>query len=680
MLASELDIHTLKDLLYYFPYKYIDRSVIFKINQLSEGMPYVQLRGQIIDIEEKGEGGRHRLEALFTDGTGYIRLVWFAGIKFTRKSLKFNTTYLLLGKPTVFNGGFNISHPELEIVTPSKQLDNITKLHPIYHTTDRMKRSGFNSKVINQLITDIFNRMTDIKIPETLPDYLIKEYNLVSLDEAIRTIHNPKSMEDLPRVEYRHKFEELFFLQLNILHYTNQRNNKYKGLLFSKVGKKFNDFYKNILPFELTDAQKRVIKEIHNDLRSGNQMNRLLQGDVGSGKTIVALLTILLAIDNGFQAAIIAPTEILAEQHFVAFSRMLKSTDIKIALLTGLVKGKKRQKLFEDLKSGEINILVGTHAVLEDNVMFNNLGLSVIDEQHRFGVKQRSKMWQKNVNPPHILVMTATPIPRTLAMTVYGDLDVSIIDELPKGRKPIQTFHIYEEASNKIVELVNREVAIGHQVYFVYPLIKESEKIDLRDLEQGFENICKSFPNFNVGKLHGKMKDDEKNIIMQKFQNKELHILVSTTVIEVGVDVPNASVMVIVNANRFGLAQLHQLRGRVGRGAEQSYCVLVTPYQLAEATHKRMEIMTDTTNGFVIAEEDLKLRGPGDLEGTQQSGMLFNLKIAHLVRDHDILETARQAAQKVINIDPNGTISQNASMWKRLSELRKTNIDWSSIS
>jgi len=480
--------------------------------------------------------------------------------------------------------------------------------------------------------------------------------------------------------QYRHKFEELFFLQLSILSFAQKRNGKYRGFIFNKVGDLFRRFYAEVLPFQLTDAQKRVMQDIRNDLVSGRQMNRLLQGDVGSGKTVVAIMTMLLAIDNGYQACIMAPTEILAEQHHASISRMLSQLGLRVELLTGVVKGKRREAILAGLNSGEVNIIVGTHALLEDPVQFRNLGCAIIDEQHRFGVEQRSRLWRKNTNPPHILVMTATPIPRTLAMTVYGDLDVSIIDQLPPGRKPIKTVHIYEQRSDQLAQLISREVSAGHQVYIVYPLIKESEKSDMRDLEQGFDTICSTFPDLRVGKLHGKMRDQDKNEIMQLFLARKLDILVSTTVIEVGVDVPNASVMAIINADRFGLAQLHQLRGRVGRGAEQSYCVLVTGYKLADNTRKRMEIMVSTTDGFVIAEEDLKLRGPGDIEGTQQSGLFFNLKIANLVRDNEILETARKAAADLLETDPDRHLPQNQPTWQRLAQLRNPAVDWSSIS
>ena len=543
-----------------------------------------------------------------------------------------------------------------------------------------MKRQNINSRFIEKLVLEVFRQLGNERVPDTLSDELRMQYNLIPLHDALRRVHLPANMQEVPMAQYRLKFEELFFLQLGILSFARKRNGKYRGFVFSRVGELFRRFYSEVLPFQLTDAQKRVMQEIRNDLVSGQQMNRLLQGAVGSGKTVVALMTMLLAIDNGFQACIMAPTEILAEQHYATISRFLAPLGVSIELLTGIVKGKRRTKILTDLASGDLKVIVGTHALLEDNVQFRNLGCAIIDEQHRFGVEQRAKLWRKNTNPPHILVMTATPIPRTLAMTVYGDLDVSIIDQLPPGRKPIKTVHIYEQRQEHLEQLIRREVADGHQVYVVYPLIKESEKMDLRDLEQGFSELCDTFPDLRIGKLHGKMRDQDKNEIMQLFLDRKLDILVSTTVIEVGVDVPNASVMAIINADRFGLAQLHQLRGRVGRGAEQSWCVLVTDYKLADTTRKRMEIMVSTTDGFVIAEEDLRLRGPGDIEGTQQSGLFLNLKMANLVRDNAILESAREAAIHLLDTDPDRNLPDNAPTWQHLAQLRATPVDWSSIS
>ncbi|MCH5178483.1 MAG: ATP-dependent DNA helicase RecG [Prevotellaceae bacterium] len=679
-LAAELDIRNVRDLLFYFPYRYIDRSTIYTVNQLREDMPYVQLRGRISDISELGVGRSRRLEANFADDTGIVRLVWFAGISYLKKTLRKEADYLLLGKPVLFNTAFSISHPELELITSESVQSEMLGLHPVYHTTEKMKRQNLTSRFIEKLVVEVFRQLGTQRVADTLSDELRLQYQLLPLHDALQRIHLPANMQEVPMAQYRHKFEELFFLQLGILSFARKREGKYRGFIFNKVGRLFHRFYNDILPFQLTDAQKRVMQEIRNDLVSGRQMNRLLQGDVGSGKTIVAIMTMLLAIDNGYQACLMAPTEILAEQHYVSVSRIMGQLGLHVELLTGIVKGKRREAILNALQGGEINVLVGTHALIEAPVRFRNLGCAVIDEQHRFGVEQRAKLWRKNTNPPHILVMTATPIPRTLAMTVYGDLDISIINQLPPGRKPIKTVHLYEERNESLVQLIRHEVNAGHQAYVVYPLIKESEKSDLRDLEQGFDTMCATFPDLRIGKLHGKMKDKDKNEIMQLFLSHQLDILVSTTVIEVGVDVPNASVMAIVNADRFGLAQLHQLRGRVGRGAEQSYCALMTGMKMSDNTRKRMEIMVSTTDGFVIAEEDLRLRGPGDIEGTQQSGLFLNLKVASLTRDSEIMESARQAASNLLDADPDRHLPQNQPIWTRLAQLRKTNVDWSAIS
>lgn len=680
LLASELNVHNVRDLLLYFPYKYIDRSIVYTINQLTENLPYIQLRGRISNVMEEGIGRTRRLKATFSDNTGSVSLVWFAGINYLKKTLKKNTDYLLLGKPTLFNFSYSFSHPELEEITNESKQSKLIGLHPIYHTTEKMKRMNVTSKFIEKMITDVFRQLGNERIVETLPDNIRLSNHLMPLHEAIRCIHLPQNMQEVPKSQYRHKFEELFFLQLSILNFARKRKGKSRGFIFNKVGELFMRFYREVLPFQLTNAQKRVMHEIRHDLVGGQQMNRLVQGDVGSGKTIVAVMTMLLALDNGYQACLMAPTEILAEQHHKSISKILNPLGVRVELLTGIVKGKRRKTILEELQNNEVKIVVGTHALLEDAVVFQNLGCAVIDEQHRFGVEQRSRLWRKNYNPPHILVMTATPIPRTLAMTVYGDLDVSIIDELPPGRKPIRTYHIYEQRIERAENLIRQEITKGHQAYIVYPLIKESEKLDLRNLEQGFETICNTFPDLRIGKLHGKMKEADKNNVMQQFVNGQLHVLVSTTVIEVGVDVPNSSVMLIMNSDRFGLAQLHQLRGRVGRGAEQSFCILVTGNQMAENTRKRMEIMVQTTDGFVIAEEDLKLRGPGDIEGTQQSGLFFNLKMASLTHDNDILESARQAAILLLDTDPNHNKPQNSATWQRLHQLHDTTVDWSSIS
>ena len=680
VLNNDLGIYSLRDLLYYIPYRYVDRSKIYHINELEDGMATIQLIGRIKTIVEEGRGRKKRLEALFDDGTGIIRLVWFNGIVYVKKKLVLNKDFLIFGKPTVFNHEYNVIQPEITELTEKDQLCAVTKLHPVYSITESMRRNGVTSNLLEQMVCGILEKFSTFHIPETLPEYFLKKYNLIGIENALRIIHSPENLELLPQSERRLKFEELFYLQLNILNYAHQKSIKYRGFVFSKVGTFFLRFYHDVLPFELTNAQKKVIKEIRRDVGSGVQMNRLLQGDVGSGKTIVAVMAMLIALDNGFQSCIMAPTEILAEQHYRTVRRLLKSLNVRVELLTGAVLGKRRKDVLEGVGDGEVKILIGTHAIIGDIVNFKNLGLAVVDEQHRFGVEQRAKLWSKNIDPPHILVMTATPIPRTLAMTVYGDLKVSVIDELPPGRKSIKTLHYYNGAIDKLLKLVRNEVQKGHQAYFVYPLIEESEKTDMKNLEEGFGKICEFFPEMKVGKLHGKMKEQEKAEIMERFKNKELDLLVSTTVIEVGVDVPNASVMVIMNAERFGLSQLHQLRGRVGRGAEQSFCVMMTDYKLSEISRKRLEIMVDTTNGFTIAEEDLKLRGPGDMEGTQQSGIIFDLKIANFSKDGDLMEEARNAAVNIIENDPKKDMKQNNVIWEQLALKRKNNKNWSDIS
>lgn len=716
LLEKELGIKTVNDLLTYYPYKYVDRTHIYKICEIDGNMPYVQLCGQILSFETIGEGKGKRMVAHFSDGTGIIDLVWFQGIKYAANAYKVRVPYLIFGKPNVFNGRINLAHPEIEdspypinaprggVATqgnlfaadyenedfgmssaPSSanasttQNSNTCSFRPFYNTSEKMKKGSINSSTMAKLTANMFKILTQ-PLEETLPPYIKERYHLISFDEAIRNIHYPTSSDNLRKAQLRLKFEELFYIQLNILRYARSRQLKYRGLLFTRIGDMFNVFYHHHLPFQLTGAQKRVIKEIHADMKSGKQMNRLLQGDVGSGKTLVALMCSLIALDNGCQACIMAPTEILAEQHVETIRNFIGDMPIRVELLTGTVKGKKREKILKDLANGDINILVGTHAVIEDNVVFNHLGLVIIDEQHRFGVAQRAKLWMKNEVPPHVLVMTATPIPRTLAMTLYGDLDVSIIDELPPGRKPIKTVHMFDAHRQKIYDLMRHELQLGRQIYIVYPLIKETEKMDMKDLEAGYEEISADFPEYKVSKVHGKMKPAEKDAEMQLFASHQTHILVSTTVIEVGVNVPNASVMIIENAERFGLSQLHQLRGRVGRGADQSYCVLVTNYKISNDTRKRVQIMVDSTDGFEIAEQDLKLRGPGDLEGTQQSGMAFDMKIANLARDGQILTFARAAAQEVVDNDPNEDQPQNTILWRRLKELRKTNINWGAIS
>ena len=678
LLGRELGIRSLYDLLYYFPYKYIDRSRVFKVSELGGHLQHVQLLGEIRSFEEMGEGASRRLVAHFTDGTAFVDLVWFRGIKFVKNKLKLNTQYVVFGKPSVFNGRVNIAHPDVDDASLLK-LDTMG-LQPYYNTTEKMKRSGLNSNAMLKLVQNLFGLLAE-PLPETLSADIIQKNGLMSLDDALRIIHFPRNYKELQLAQYRLKFEELFYIQLNILHYAKERQMRYVGHRFAKVGDMFNRFYNEQLPFRLTNAQKRVVKEIRADVGSERQMNRLLQGDVGSGKTLVALMSMLLAKDNGYQACMLAPTEILAEQHFATLRRMLGALPVRVELLTGSTKAKERVPLFEALENGEIDILVGTHAVLEDNVLFRNLGLVVIDEQHRFGVVQRAKMWAKNNIPPHILVMTATPIPRTLAMTLYGDLDVSVIDELPPGRKPITTSHIFRNRIDSLYSFIRTQINEGRQAYVVYPLISESEKLDLKNLEDGYNQLCNVFCDYRLSKLHGKMKPKEKDEEMRRFASGETQILVSTTVIEVGVDVPNASVMVIENAERFGLSQLHQLRGRVGRGASQSYCILVTDYKLSEDTRKRMEIMTSSNDGFEIAEADLKLRGPGDMEGTQQSGIAFDLKIANLARDEQLLKFVREVARAVVVADPQCNNELYRVVWERLRCIKRmNNRNWGAIS
>lgn len=677
LLSKELGIKSLADLIHYYPYKYIDRSRLFQIKEVNGTMPYIQLKGRILSFEEIGAGRGKRLVAHFTDGTGVADLVWFQGIKFALSKYRPNTEYVVFGKPTIYGGRVNVAHPEIDIDANI----NLSEMgmQPHYNTTEKMKKSGLNSAAIRKLINNLLELIVE-PLPETLPNWLINRENLMPLTDALTVIHSPKTADSLRQAQHRLKFEELFYVQLNICRYSAARNKRFKGLMFSKVGDSFNRFYSECLPFALTEAQKRVVREIRRDTCSGVQMNRLLQGDVGSGKTMVALMSMLLAIDNGFQACIMAPTEILAEQHFANISRYLNTIGLNVELLTGSIKGKRREAILNGLVGGNVNILVATHAVLEDTVMFARLGLVVIDEQHRFGVAQRAKLWSKNSNPPHVLVMTATPIPRTLAMTLYGDLDVSIIDELPPGRKPIKTVHKFDNTHVDIYAFLDEELKKGRQVYVVYPLIEESEKIDLKNLEDGYKIICDRFQGYDVSKVHGKMKPAEKDAEMQRFKRGETRIMVSTTVIEVGVDVPNASVMVIENAERFGLSQLHQLRGRVGRGADQSFCILVTGYKLSEDTRKRIDIMVDSNDGFEIAEADLKLRGPGDIEGTQQSGIAFDLKLANLARDGMLIEQVRNIAKEIIAKDADLVQPENQLLARELRRLKKSPFDWSSIS
>ena len=677
LLNKELEIHTYLDLLHYYPYKYIDRSKTYKISEIDGSMPYIQLRGRIVSYNTHGEGARRRLTALFSDGTGVIELVWFKGIRYITERYKPGTEYTLFGRPTLFNGKFNIAHPELDPI--DDRIDNTTGLQGYYNTTEKMKNAFLNSKALQKMV---YTLLTSIQapLPETLPAPVIAHMQLMGITDALRNIHFPISVGHLRRAEMRLKFEELFYLQLHILRYTRLRNQKLGGFRFDHIGDCFNNFYHHILPFELTQAQKRVIKEIRADMGSGRQMNRLLQGDVGSGKTLVALMSMLIAVDNGYQACLMAPTEILATQHYEGLKTMVEPLGLRIELLTGSVTKKRRAPILEGLLTGEVNLLIGTHALLEDTVHFANLGFVVIDEQHRFGVEQRSRLWHKNTTPPHILVMTATPIPRTLAMTVYGDLDVSVIDQLPPGRKPIQTLLQYDSKRGQLYAALRKQLQIGRQAYIVYPLIQESEKSDLKNLEEGYDHIREVFSEYRVCMVHGKMKAAEKEEQMQRFVSGEAQIMVATTVIEVGVNVPNASVMIIENAERFGLAQLHQLRGRVGRGAEQSYCILMTSYKINQDTRKRLELMTETNDGFRIAEADMQMRGPGDMEGTQQSGIAFNLQIANLAKDGQILQAARDEANALLDSDERLEHPENYIVRKELSRIFERQKNWGLIS
>ena len=679
ILSDELGIQTFGDLLEYFPYKYVDRSKVYTVHELTGDMPFVQVVGHVLSFETfKMSARKERVVAHFSDGTGVMDLVWFgAGGKYAKQNYRIGTDYLVFGKPTVFNNRIQLSHPDID--EASKVDTTAMGMQPYYNTTEKMKKMGLNSRSIERFTKTLVTTLKD-PLPETLPDFIIQRLHLMARDQALRNIHYPQNARDLERARVRLKFEELFFVQLNILRYASDQRRKYRGYVFSQVGNTFNTFYYNYLPFQLTEAQKRVIREIRKDMGSGRQMNRLLQGDVGSGKTLVALMSMLIAIDNGYQACIMAPTEILAEQHLQTIMQFLGDMPVSVALLTGMVKGKRRQKVLDALLDGSTHILVGTHAVIEDTVKFARLGFVVVDEQHRFGVAQRAKLWSKSANPPHVLVMTATPIPRTLAMTLYGDLDVSVIDELPPGRKPVVTQHVFDRSLPSLYDSIRRQIHQGRQVYMVFPLIEESEKIDLKNLEDGFLALTQVFPEFRLSKVHGKMKPADKEAEMQRFVSGETQILVATTVIEVGVNVPNASVMVIFDAQRFGLSQLHQLRGRVGRGADQSYCLLVTPYQLSEDTRKRIDIICDTNDGFRIAEADLKLRGPGDLEGTAQSGMAFDLKIADIARDGQLVQMARDEAQSIVDEDPTCNSEKYQMLWNRLRELHKTNINWGVIS
>jgi len=680
LLNKELNIFTAKDLLYHFPFRYIDRTKFYKIAEIKDGLPNIQAKGIISNFQTKGSGRKTYLTAEFSDETGTIELIWFKGAKWIKQNLTSGKEYIIFGKPARYGRKINVAHPEIDKPETFNRKIN-SSLQAVYPSTEKLTKTNFTSKVFRTIIRNILENLNG-KLPETLPSYITGKYNLMSFHDAIVNIHFPENGEKLRLALYRLKFEELFYIQLNILKLKFGRKLKFKGFIFSEVGKYFNTFYKEKLPFELTDAQKRVIKEIRKDFASGKQANRLLQGDVGSGKTLVALMLMLIAIDNGYQASLMAPTEILAKQHFKTISDFIAGLGLKIALLTGSTKQSERKILHQELQSGEINILIGTHALIEDTVIFKNLGIVVIDEQHRFGVAQRAKMWKKNIRPPHIIVMTATPIPRTLAMTVYGDLDISVIDELPPGRKPVKTIHAYDGKRLRVFKFIKEQIKAGRQIYIVYPLIYESENFDYKDLEDGLESISRAFPppEYAISVLHGRMKPEEKEKSMKLFVKGITNIMIATTVIEVGVDVPNASVMVIESAERFGLSQLHQLRGRVGRGADQSYCVLMTSYKLSKEAKTRIKTMTETNDGFKIAEVDMKLRGPGDTEGTRQSGIPFELKLSDLSKDYKILETARHAADIILTEDPELKENKNQILVKQLKSLIIRNKKWGIIS
>ncbi len=679
LLEKELGIRTCNDLLYFYPYKYIDRSRFYSINEIDSTQTFIQIKGKITHFRMEGQRFKQRLVAVFADNTGKIELVWFKGTQWVTRNYQPDIEYIVFGRPAVYNHKLSIAHPEIEIAGREEAIIH-SAFQPQYNSTEKLKNNFFTSKTIHRLIGQILN--SSFSIDETLPGYLLDNLKMMHLNEAIRMIHYPENSDLLKKAIYRLKFEELFYIQLNILLQKNRRYTRSKGFVFSRVGENLHNFYKSRLSFELTEAQKRVIREIRKDLGSGRQMNRLLQGDVGSGKTLVALMIMLIALDNGYQACLMAPTEILANQHYQTVSRFLENMNILVSLLTGSTRKKERDVLHNQLRSGQLHILIGTHALLEDVVQFQNLGLVIIDEQHRFGVAQRARLWKKSEQYPHVLVMTATPIPRTLAMTLYGDLDVSVIDELPPGRKPIQTLQYYESKRLVLHGFLRNQIKMGRQIYIVYPLIKESEKLDYLALEEGYEAIIRAFPppEYSVVCIHGQMKAEDKDAAMQYFIRGQAQILIATTVIEVGVDVPNASVMVIENAERFGLSQLHQLRGRVGRGADQSYCVLMSSYKLSKEARKRLEIMVQSNDGFEIAEADLKLRGPGDIEGTQQSGIPFDLKIANLAQDGQLLQYARDIATQVLESDSSLQKAENAVLRNQLTKLSKTEIDWSAIS
>ncbi len=679
ILKSELQIFTFGDLLNFYPFRYVDRSKFYKIKDINADLPYIQIIGRIKNFKPFGNKRTIRLNAAFYDETGEIELVWFNGFKWILDKFRQGNEYIVFGKPSLFNGKINIAHPEIEEVKEETDLI-AAKLSPFYSSTEKLKSRGLDSKGISKIMRALVNDSHG-NFQENLPDKITNELKLISREQAMTNIHFPENNELLLKAQNRIKFEELFFIQLKLLKSKYLKLSKYNGHKFQIIGEKFNDFFHKNLPFELTSAQKKVIREIRADVGSGKQMNRLLQGDVGSGKTLVALMSMLMAIDNGCQACLMAPTEILANQHFSSISKLIEGLGINVELLTGSSKSKHRKIIFEGIENGTIDILIGTHALIEDNVNFKNLGLVVIDEQHRFGVAQRAKLWEKNSLSPHILVMTATPIPRTLAMTVYGDLDISVIDELPPGRKPIRTFHYYEASRNKVFAFMKEQIKLGRQIYIVYPLINESETLDLNHLMDGFESICREFPipQYQVSIVHGQMKSDDKDLEMMRFKNGETNIMVATTVIEVGVDIPNASVMIIENSERFGLSQLHQLRGRVGRGADQSYCILLTGKKLTNEAKKRIDTMVETNDGFKIAEADLKLRGPGDIDGLQQSGIV-DLRLADIVKDEQILKYARNLAIEILNDDHELVKNQNERLNRHLQTLKKYSRNWSVIS
>lgn len=681
LLINELDVNTFGDLLDCFPFRYIDKTKVHKIRDITPQTQYIQLKGILTNIQTFGEKRSRRLVAKLKDGTGSIELIWFRGVNYWAKNLQNGHEYLVFGKPAFFRNKANLPHPEIEIVN-NQEVATTSRMQPVYSTTEKLKSRSLDSKGIYRLIKTLFDKIGAKDVIENLPLAIREEHHLIDRWKAYKNLHLPKDHEIIDKALFRLKFEEYFFIQLRIYQIKLDRDRKSDGYHFPQLGDYFHTFYKEHLPFELTGAQKRVLKEVRRDTLSGKQMNRLLQGDVGSGKTIVALMSMLMGMDNGFQACLMAPTEILAQQHFNGISKMLKGLGLDVELLTGSVKGRKRRDVLEKLHMGMTDILIGTHALIEDAVVFKNLGMIIIDEQHRFGVAQRAKLWKKNDKPPHVLVTTATPIPRTLAMTVYGDLEVSVIDELPPGRKPIKTFHMYENKRLRVLNFVKQEIDKGRQAYIVYPLINESETLNYKDLMDGYESITRYFPepDYRVSVVHGQMHTSDKDLEMQRFKEGKTNIMVATTVIEVGVDVPNATVMVIESAERFGLAQLHQLRGRVGRGGVQSYCVLMTDVKLSTVGRKRLQTMVDTTDGFKIAEVDMQLRGPGDLEGTQQSG-LMNLKVGNVAQDGSIIALARQAARKVMKADPTLDQPENLVVKRHLAASKTDDRQyWSRIS